>query len=167
MKSIKPNLVRYTEKQIDTSDGIKVAPSLLPRLQRPEYYSSPSIEKMSQMSEADVSQIDNLEIGRYGCGNIRWPGLTDVRRLDLDNIVHIESGSLTLYADLEKPPSGEGLNKEAVVCLHVKPSRNVSSDRIEKLQAKLAQVSESFGGNFISYDLEKWIFRVPHFDGIK
>merc|ERR1712154_582976 len=97
--------------------------SLVPQLKREEYYSNPSVEAMSRMSEAKLSRIDNLEIGRYGFGSVRWPGLTDVRHLDFDADVVIDRGSLTLYRDREVPPVGEELNKEASVTLHIKPSR--------------------------------------------
>jgi len=119
------------------------------------------------MSELQLSRIDNLEIGRYGFGSIRWPGLTDVRRLDFDADIAIERGSLSLYPDREVPVTGEELNKEAVITLNVKPSRSDASEKsVEALKARLAKISEEFGGKFISYDMEKWIFRVPHFSGI-
>ena len=31
-------------------------------------------EAMSRMTEAQLSKIDNLEIGRYGYGAVKWPG---------------------------------------------------------------------------------------------
>ncbi|CAK0847029.1 unnamed protein product, partial [Prorocentrum cordatum] len=46
----------------------------------------------------------------------------------------------------------------------VRPSRTeakLKSPRV--LQTRLAKISEDFGGTFISYDGETWIFRVPHF----
>jgi len=118
------------------------------------------------MSEAKLCRIDNLAIGRYGFGSITWEGLTDVRRLDFDDIVTIDRGSLTMYPDREKPRIGDGLNKEAVVSLNIKPSGETRHGKsIEALKARLAKISEDFGGRFISYDLEKWIFKMPHFDG--
>lgn len=120
------------------------------------------------MSEALLSRVDNLQIGRYGFRSVSWPGLTDVRRLDFDDLVAIEQGSLTLYPDQVKPRIGEELNKEAVVTLHVKPSRtDIKVKSLEILRARLAKISEEFGGKFISYDMEKWIFRVPHFNGLE
>merc|ERR1712151_499673 len=106
-------------------------------LSRVDYYSSPSAEAMSNMSEAKLSQIDNLEIGRYGFGSVRWPGLTDVRQLDLDADVTIERGSLTLYRDRDLPPVGAELNKEAVITLNVRPSQ--SSKSIEALKSRLTK----------------------------
>lgn len=144
---------------MDADTGEQAAPSLVPRLERPDYYCSPSIEAMSRMSEAKLSQIDNLEIGRYGFGSVRWPGLTDVRRHDFDKDVIIERGSVTLYPD-RKPEIGVGLNKETVISLNVRPSR--SDVKADVLRARLKSRSEDFGGKFISYDMDKWIFRVQH-----
>jgi len=170
VRPIRPNFVRHAPEmspEEEYLDGAAPAPlALMPRLSRPEYFSTPSIEAMSKMPEAKLSRIDNLEIGRYGVGSIKWPGLTDVRRLDFDNVVVIEQGSITLYPNCEKPGVGDGLNKEAVISLRVKPTRaDPTPSAIAALTTRLTKVSESFGGKLISYDLETWIFRVPHFDG--
>lgn len=167
---IKPNFVRHAPERAEENDDcdIPAAPSLVPRLARPEYYSNPSVEAMSKMPEAKLSRIDNLEIGRYGYGSVMWPGLTDVRRVDFDVAVVIDRGSLMLYPEREKPKVGEELNKEAVITLQVRPSRaDAKPKSLEVLRARLAKISEDFGGKFISYDMEKWIFRVPHFDGVE
>lgn len=165
LKPIKPTFIRPTERiEVSDENAQPAPPSVVPRLSRKEYYSFPSIEAMSRMSEEKLSRIDNLEIGRYGFGSIKWPGLTDVRRLDFDSALIIEKGSVILFPDREKPPVGESLNKEAVVTLNVRPSRSDGKARsADVLKARLQQISENFGGTFISYDMEKWIFRVPHF----
>merc|ERR1712217_241576 len=164
---IKPNLVRHSHsnERSDDVDDFSIAPyTLLPRLKREEYYTNPSIEAMSRMSEAKLSAIDNLEVGRYGYGCVRWPGLTDVRRVDFDEVISIDRGSLTLYPHQDK--KGKALKKEAIVTLHVRPSRNEAKLKsAEVLRARLTKHSEDFGGKFISYDMDKWIFRVPNFDG--
>jgi len=169
VKPIKPNFVRHAPERTGFNDeGDAPAPaSFWPKLERPEYFSSPSIEKMSQMTEAALSCIDNLEISRYGYGSVQWPGLTDVRKLDFDAAITIERGSLTLYPEKDVPPIGEELNKEAVVTLNVRPSRADAKPKSEDLfKARLREICEDFGGRFVSYDMEKWIFRLPHFDGI-
>jgi len=172
LRPIKPNFVRMAperspEEEDEYEDAQPAATSLVPCLTRPEYYSSPSVEAMAKMSEAKLRQVDNLEIGRHGFGSVKWPGLTDVRRMNFDELIVIERGNLTLYPYREKPKVGEGLNKEAVICLHVRPSRADARPKgAEQLQARLAKISEAFGGQLISYDMEKWLFRVPHFNGL-
>lgn len=119
------------------------------------------------MTEAELRQVRDLEVGRYGLGSVRWPGLTDLRGLDLDSIIAIERGSLSLYGDSSrKPKAGCELNKHAIVSLQVKPSRGCGEGGLDKLRARLATISESFGAEFSSYDLETWCFRLPHFDGV-
>jgi len=167
IKPVKPNFVRHLSRSGSDDDERPAPAALVPRLERDEYYSSPSVEAMSKMSEAKLSRIDNLEIGRYGYGSVRWPGLTDVRRLDFDADVIIGRGSLTLYKDREMPEIGEELNKEAIVTLQVRQSRNDAKIRSsDALTARLAKISEDFGGKFISYDMDKWIFRLPHFNAM-
>jgi len=162
-RPIKPKFfVHAVDRPFGTEDDAQPAPaSLLPRLKRPEYYSSPSIEMMSKMSEVKLSQIDNLEIGRYGYGSIKWPGLTDVRRLDLDKIIDIERGRLTVYPEQDKPKIGTEVNKEAVISLNVKT--RAAPSKAAEVKDRLAAITEQLGGKFISYDMDMWIFRLPHF----
>lgn len=162
VRPIKPNFVRHAVERVGTDDNAQPAPaSLLPRMTRQEYYSSPSIEMMSKMSEVKLSQIDNLEIGRYGFGCIKWPGLTDVRRIDFDRVIDIERGRLTVYPEQDKPREGTELNKEAVISLNVKT--RAAPSKVAEVKDRLTGITEKLGGKFISYDLDMWIFRVPHF----
>lgn len=155
-RAIKPTLVRHVPEM-----SPEVFSSLLPRLTRPEYYSNPSVEAMSKMSETKLWRVDNFEIGRYGFGSIRWPGLTDVRGLDLDELVVIDRASMIVHVDKEQWKIGDGLNKEAVISLDVKSNKN-----LDAVRTRLQTISESFGGTFCDYNGEKWIFRLPHFDGL-
>jgi len=125
---------------------------------------------MSKMTEAELSRIDNLEIGSYKSGSVKWPGVTDVRGLDFDKIIVIEADRVTMYPDQEKPEIGTEINKEAVITLNVPFSRLQSKSQsgsrtgsLENLKAKLSKYTEKeLGGTFIDYDGERWIFRVPH-----
>lgn len=42
---------------------------------------------MSRMTEAQLSRIDNLEIGRYGYGAVKWPGLAEITTLQCACII--------------------------------------------------------------------------------
>ena len=148
-------------------DGVNeaVAHSLVPILTRPDYYCKPSIDKMCRMSEKELSEIDHLQIGRYGNGFIEWPGLTDVRGLDFDNIVKIEPGQISVYVEDEnKPEQGQGLNKSAVINLNLKPTKPIKTEKTKmRYIERLKERTENSGSKFISYDLEKWVFMVEHF----
>lgn len=146
--------------------GYAAAPSsLAPVLNRKEYYAKPSIEKLSRMTEKELSAVDNLEIGRYGLGNITWPGLTDVRGLDFDDLIDIDQGVVSVYKDENnKPPQGQGLNKRAIVKLSVKPTHAPKSEKHKnKYIDRLRQKTEEAGNQFMSYDLSEWVFAVEHF----
>lgn len=163
---IKPNFVRQTA---DASEADGQAPaSLAPRLERPEYFCKPSVEMMAQMSEDQLKRVDNLEVGRHGYGHVMWPGLTDVRGMNFDQDVKIDRYQLEIYPGVDKPKINDKLNKPAVICLHVKPSKNSDdSERQDRvLREKLEEISANYGGEFIDYvDREKWFFRMPHFNG--
>jgi len=155
----------------ESSDGscshLVPAPAVLvPTMNRPDYFCKPSVEKMKTMTEEQLSQIDELEVGRYGVGSITWPGSTDVRCIDFDTAVCIERGSVAIYPDGERPTLGSGLNKEAVIRLHVKPSRTDSDAPQDpsRWQQRMKELTEADGNTFISYDLKVWTFRVPHFE---
>lgn len=153
IKPIKPKPIKHTLDRLEGSQedgGARAAASLVPKLTRPEYWSSPSIEAMSQMSELQLSRVDNLEIGHYGCGSVQWPGLTDVRRLDFDADVTIGKGTVSF--------DGEELNKEIVITLNIRPSKLSP----EAMKAKFMKLSESMGGKLISCDMDKWIFHKAH-----
>jgi len=162
---IKPNFVRQTADRRESDE--RAPASLVPRLERLEYFCKPSVEMMAQMSEDQLKCIDNLEVGRHGFGHVMWPGLTDVRGMNFDLDVKIDRYQMEIYPGADKPKIGEKLNKEAVICLHVKPSKSSDdSDRQDSvLRKKLADISADYGGTFIDYvDREKWFFRMPHFD---
>lgn len=115
------------------------------------------------MSEAQLKVIDNFEVCRRGLGSIKWPGITDVRGLDLDQIISIDEGTVTVYPDSSpQPPIGTGLNKAAVISLKVKREAR-SPEEATKLQERIQYLTKMAGHSFISYDLDKWIFSVPDF----
>lgn len=168
MRPVRPNFVRHLHSSDEASGSVRPAPaSLLPTLARPEYYCKPSVQKMATMSEAQLSKVDNLEVGRPGFGSIMWTGLTDVRKLDFDATITIDRGSVSLYPAGDKPAIGMGLNKEAVVSLCIRPTRadGGGTKDPDKWAKRMREITESFGNTFISYDLETWIFKVPHFEG--
>lgn len=116
------------------------------------------------MSETELKMIDNFEVCRKGLGSIKWPGITDVRGLQLDNIIHIGQGTVMVYPDEDsKPLRGLALNKAAVVSLKVKRHTH-SPAEVRKLQERIQHLTEQAGHAFMSYDLSTWIFSVPNFD---
>lgn len=108
-----------------------------------------------------------------GYGEIKFLGETDVRRLDLENIVQFNKCEVLVYMDeTKKPPVGQGLNKAAEVtllnvkCIDKKTGQHyVEGVEVEKFQKRLRKKTEEQGAEFLGYDGAKgeWRFRVKHF----
>lgn len=144
-----------------TGDGL--APHLVPVFAKcgESYYCDPPLEQLRQMSEKDLSAVENLKIGRKGFGFIKWRGVTDIRGMNFDEDVVIEQAQVELYPNKPMPPAGQKLNKDAVICLHVETR---SKDE-ESVKAKLKKNTQRFGGIFIDYDVmeQLWTFKVQEF----
>jgi nuclear pore complex protein Nup98-Nup96 len=187
LPAIKPNFIRHdaaklvlsgAEAEIKEGDlvndsgksGIsgaetEIKEGSVPSLTREMYFSRPSIEELSRMSERELMKIRDFEICHERFGSIKWPGFTDVRSLDLDKVVTIKQGKVHVYAD-SPPPLDTELNKNAVISLNVKRAA-ASEEEATRLCEKLQAITERAGHTFISYDLETWVFKVPNFEAAK
>ncbi|KAL9234180.1 hypothetical protein vseg_009079 [Gypsophila vaccaria] len=120
-----------------------------PILRSSEYYTLPSIDELVEIEEKSpgyCARVRDFVVGRLGFGNVRFIGETDVRGLDLGEIVRFSRHEIVVYEDeREKPCVGEGLNKEAVVTLRFSADRQ--------------------GAEFVSFEpgSGEWRFRVAHF----
>ncbi|ETO19917.1 hypothetical protein RFI_17303, partial [Reticulomyxa filosa] len=92
----------------------------VPKLARPDYYCLPSIKELEAMTEEQLRAIKNLTVGHKVYGKVMFPGETDVRGIDLDEVVTIGWRAIQVYVDDDpkKPAIGKGLNKKAEVELH-------------------------------------------------
>jgi len=144
-----------------------------PKLTKIGYVTTPSILEMHRMSEADLAALSGFTISRDEVGSVEWEGTVDVRGADLDSIVSIELQDVAVYEEYEitgkKPPTGEKLNRPAVITLHdtfpPKGRANASAEVKDKFEKKLVKATLSMNASFISYDKTEgvWMFRVPHF----
>lgn len=108
-----------------------------------------------------------------GYGQIKFLGETDVRRLDLENIVQFNKCEVLVYMDeTKKPAIGQGLNKAAEVtllnvkCIDKKTGQHhAEGAEVEKFEKRLRKKTEEQGAEFLGYDGLKgeWRFRVKHF----
>jgi nuclear pore complex protein Nup98-Nup96 len=140
--------------------------TVFPVLRSSEYFTSPSIDELVEREVADpgyCSRVPNFIIGRAGYGQVRFLGNTDVRGIDLNEIVRFEKHYVVVYEDETcKPPVGHGLNKAAEVSLllnlkdHPEPSILV-----EVLRCR----ARKQGSRFLSFNPVngKWKFEVDHF----
>eukprot|EP01135_Chromosphaera_perkinsii_P008727 Nk52_evm60s1444 gene=Nk52_evmTU60s1444 len=155
--------------------GSTQSASLVPSLCREDYFCKPTIEELKGLDEEGLSKVENFEIGRDGVGSVMFPGVTDVRQLNLDEIVFFEPKEISLYPiESEKPEVGKGLNKRAQVRLCKifptdKRTRETISDpdhlRKRKYDLKLKKMCSKMGSKHISFDFEEgtWVFEVEHF----
>ncbi|XXG61303.1 hypothetical protein AAC387_Pa04g2997 [Persea americana] len=142
----------------------------LPILRSSDYFMEPSLKELADRELADGSychRVQNFTVGRVGYGHIKFLGETDVRWLDLDQILKFDRHEVVVYKDeSEKPALGQGLNKAAEVTLMLQMRLPVSdAAKREMIEKKLRRNTERQGARFISFDAcsGEWKFMVPHF----
>lgn len=139
---------------------------MFPVLRSSEYFTSPSIDELVEREVADpgyCSRVPNFIIGRAGYGQVRFLGNTDVRGIDLNEIVRFEKHYVVVYEDETcKPPVGHGLNKAAEVSLLLNPKDHLEpSILVEVLRCH----ARKQGSRFLSFNPVngKLKFEVDHF----
>ncbi|RCV46332.1 hypothetical protein SETIT_9G523200v2 [Setaria italica] len=142
------------------------AGTVFPVLRSSEYFTRPSIDELVEREEADpgyCSRVPNFVIGRAGYGQVRFLGNTDVRGIDLNDIVRFDKHSVVVYEDeTGKPPVGHGLNKAAEVSLLLNlKDLPEPSILVEVLRCR----ARKQGTRFLSFNPVngKWKFEVDHF----
>jgi hypothetical protein len=161
---------RRRSEQASASDS--PLQSFAPYLDRPDYYCSPSIADLQEMSPRDLTKVRNFEIWRPGFGSIRWRQPVDLSSANLDEIVSIGKKTVSVYDDLPdskiKPLVGQGLNQPATITMEQVWPKNgpCKGDReAAKYQEKLVQRAADMGAEFVAYDglAGTWAINVPHF----
>ncbi|KAH8278767.1 hypothetical protein KR018_008952 [Drosophila ironensis] len=145
-------------------------------LRRVGYYTIPSLDDLrSYLAEDGSCVVSNFTVGREGYGNVYFGKEIDVAGLNLDEIVHFRNKEIIIYPDDEnKPPIGQGLNREAQVTLdQVWPVDKTLHEAVKDSQrllemdweGKLRRVCDKNDTRFIEYRPEtgSWVFRVKHF----
>jgi nuclear pore complex protein Nup98-Nup96 len=125
------------------------------------------------MTEAELASVSNFSVSRPSEGRVEWIGSVDVRGADLDRIVHISRGDISVYsadeADGTKPPEGTKLNRPAVLTFaNVFPDAGPgpwSEEDFARLRRKLVKSAKKTDSTFLSYDenLGEWKIQVKHF----
>ena len=94
--------------------------ALPPTMSREDYYTVPSAHELAAMPVSRLRSLHGFRVGRVGYGEVRWLGDIDVTNVDLDSVVFIERGDVSVYSDesdVPKPPVGTKLNSPAVIAL--------------------------------------------------
>jgi len=156
------------QKDINTSNLTEL---LIPKLTRPGYFTSPSLEELSSMTKEQLKAVPSFTVGLVDTGIIRFLGPTDVTGLDLDSIIIFKDRTIEVYPnDTNKPPIGQGLNKPAEISLfHCWPKNKGSNvydpkSLTEFEKKKLKEICRENNCTYKSYSKEDgtWIFDVEH-----
>lgn len=145
---------------------------LAPKLTTAGYFTSPPIEELSKMSEAELAAVENFTVSRPGYGEVSWEGAVDVRGVDIDRVVSIESKDVAVYFREEdegtKPAVGHKLNRPAMITYEeVFPRSDPTAPKVEmdKFAERLQKVTNKMGATFVDYERQTgtWKIRVQHF----
>ncbi|OMJ14213.1 Nucleoporin [Smittium culicis] len=140
-----------------------------------EYWTSPSIEELRNLSPSKLKSVNEFMCGRHGYGQIRFD-----EPVDLTSVGAIASipGQIILFAnkvctvypdDNTKPPRGSGLNVPAVISLENcwpldkstrEPIKSMTDTRVRNHIRRLKRIPET---EFLDFVNGKWIFKVSHF----
>ncbi|XP_058004732.1 nuclear pore complex protein NUP96 isoform X1 [Hevea brasiliensis] len=144
--------------------------SSLPILFSTDYYMVPSLTDLIARELLDpgyCSRVPDFTVGRLGYGCVKFLGMTDVRWLDLDQIVKFHRHEIVVYEDVTaKPPVGQGLNKPAEVTLTLQIRlSDIHEGQLKDVAEKLRTSMERQGAHFISFNptISEWKFSVCHF----
>ncbi|CAH0482337.1 unnamed protein product [Peronospora belbahrii] len=154
-------------KNTEANDSSRSSPasSSCPTLKNNDYYTIPPYERLQVMTDQELSEVDKFTVGCHGLGAVEWIGKTDVRNLDLDELVVFEKKEVIVYKDdAKKHELGKGLNKPAIVeLLGIFPPRKLASP--ENYKERVKQRTQDIGATFLDYSIDKgiWRFRVEHF----
>ncbi|VAH13551.1 unnamed protein product [Triticum turgidum subsp. durum] len=156
--------------------GASVSESVLPRLYKADYYTSPSIAELAARESNELgccSHVKDFTVGRHGYGSIKFDGETDVRKLDIASIVEFKDREILVYTDESKrPPVGQELNKPAeitllnVKCVDKKTGLQLTEGaEVDRYTEILAQWTKKNGAEFVAFDAVngEWKFRIKHF----
>jgi nuclear pore complex protein Nup98-Nup96 len=140
-----------------------------------EYWMTPSMDDIRNMSRQQLKSVSGFTVGRHGVGKVEFDpvDLTQVP-LDeiIDDIVKLNVRQVTVYTTgVNTPPMGQGLNVPSTITLENSwpraqagrlPVHERKGQRYEKHIERLQRVQDT---EFISYDPVSgfWVFRVPHF----
>ncbi|TYZ59325.1 hypothetical protein PybrP1_004970, partial [[Pythium] brassicae (nom. inval.)] len=159
--------IREEEDEDALVDARHRAPSAAscPVLKNADFFTRPSYDRLQRMTDSELSEVDGFTVGCKGLGSVEWIGKTDVRHLNLDELVFFEKKEVIVYKDDDqKHELGSGLNRPAIVeLLGIFPPRKSSS--AEAYREKVKERTSDIGATFLDYSAATgvWRFRVEHF----
>ena len=107
--------------------------------------------------------VVDFEVGRHGYGKLVWPGATDVRGLNLDELVDIDKMSVSVRNLETDEVHGDEipnpLKKHCIVHLRVEAKKLTDPKAVND---KLKAHCEKMGHDFVNYDhiSNMWVFKI-------
>ena len=136
-------------------EGMYTSMSAAPELHQEGYYTVPSAQELAAMPVQQLRAVRGFRVGRVGYGEIRWLDEIDVTSVDIDAVVSIEHGDISVYSDTSsaaKPPVGTKLNKPALLVLErITPPKRLSA---EKFTRALERSLQGVGATSMSYQAD-------------
>ncbi len=151
---------------------VNAAKHLVPKLTKRGYDVYPSMADLESMSEAELATVRGFKVERPGFGSVSWDGAVDVREVDIDVEVVIESKNVSVYDEAEtignKPEQGSKLNRPAVITMYgifPKDGAEASDEAKQKLSRKIEKTTHKMKAELLSFESDSgvWKFRVGHF----
>jgi hypothetical protein len=126
------------------------------------YTVSPDVKNLT---DSQLEKIENFTVMKPNVGKIYWPGITNLKGLDLSKIINIKPKEVFVYEDVPAPPVGFELNKTAIVTLYNIYPKDNSEESIKLLVNRLNMFCVKNESEFISYEKKggEWSFQVAHF----
>ncbi|GAM18330.1 hypothetical protein SAMD00019534_015050 [Acytostelium subglobosum LB1] len=143
-----------------------------PKLTKPTYSCRPPIQELQKLSDKELASVRDFIIERQGYGSVLFLGDVDVRDIDIDSIVTIDTREISLYPDdSKKPPVGQGLNRKAMVtleqCWPLNADGNYRRSDLDlaRYEAALKKRAKKDEIQFLEYERQTgiWRFKVEHF----
>lgn len=144
-----------------------------------EYWVKPDLSVLKNIGYKELSSFPDLSVGRVGYGEIHFLEPVDLTGLPklgalLGDVIRFDDKECSVYPDsddVDKPPSGSGLNVPArislVRCWAVdKATRQPIKDATHPSAVKhLKRLKNMKDTQFESFDIEegRWTFSVAHF----
>ena len=129
------------------------------------YPQKPSLAELSKMPRQALSRIEDFKIGRIDVGEIAFLEPVDVEGIDFDRLVTIEKGKMSVYAGVDKPAAGAGLNKPALLTFKRMMPKSKDANSQAEFHDKLVKAAARMGALFVHYEPSTgtWVIKINHF----
>ena len=124
-----------------------------------------TIPDLKNFSDSELENVEDFTVIKPNIGKILWPGVTNLRDVQLSRIINIKPKEVFVYEDVPAPPVGTELNKNAVVSLYGIYPKEATEEGYKSLLHRLNTFCQKNDADFISYDKKggEWTFQVFHF----